>query len=75
MIESLVAAGVPRHYEEGMFTEGVGTSSAEDIVSYERGIRGGYFALKSDHVQQLLGRPPLRLRQVYEANAHLYKKS
>ena len=64
----LVAAGVPHHYEEGMYIDGVGTSSAEDIVSYERGIRGNYFALKSDHVQQLLGRPPLSLREVYEAN-------
>jgi NAD(P)H dehydrogenase (quinone) len=69
MTDMLVAAGVPRHYEEGMFTEGIGTSSAEDIVSYERGIRGNYFALKSDHVQKLLGRQPLSLRQVYEANA------
>ena len=74
MIEMLVAAGVPRHYEEGMFTEGVGTSSAEDIVSYERGVRGNYFALKSDHVQLLLGRPPLSLRQVYEANAQWLRK-
>ncbi len=74
MTEMLVAAGVPRHYEEGMFTEGIGTSSAEDIVSYERGIRGNYFALKSDHVQQLLGRPPLSLRQFYEANAEKLPK-
>ena len=68
MMEMLVAAGVPRHYEEGMYTDGIGTSSAEDIVSYERGIRGNYFAVKSDHVEQLLGRPPLSLRQVYLAN-------
>jgi NAD(P)H dehydrogenase (quinone) len=72
MLDALVAAGVPRHYQEGMETA-VGTSSAEDIVSYERGIRGGYFAVISDDVRQLLGRPPLPLRQVFEANAQLFR--
>ena len=67
MMAALLAAGVPRHYEEGMDTPGVGTSSAEDIVSYERGIRGNHFAVKSSDVQNLLGRPPLSLRQVFEA--------
>ena len=73
MIEMLVAAGVPREYREGLYTPGVGTSSAEDIVSYERGIRGGYFALKSDHVERLLGRPPRTLRQVYEDHRALFR--
>jgi NAD(P)H dehydrogenase (quinone) len=72
MLDALVASGVPRHYQEGMHSA-VGTSSAEDIVSYERGIRGGYFALISDHVGQLLGRPPLPLRRVFEANAQLFR--
>lgn len=70
MLAMLIASGVPRHYEEGMRTP-VGTSSAEDIVSYERGIRGNYFAVISDHVSQLLGRPPVSLRQLYEAHAPL----
>jgi len=73
MLESLIGAGVPRHYQEGMATPGVGTSSAEDIVSYERGIRGNYFAVKSDDVLRILGRPPLSLRQVFEANANLLR--
>jgi NAD(P)H dehydrogenase (quinone) len=66
MMASLIAAGVPRHYQEGMSTPGVGSSSAEDIVSYERGIRGNYFAVLSDHVEMLLGRRPRSLRQVFE---------
>jgi NAD(P)H dehydrogenase (quinone) len=74
MLEMLIAAGVPRHYREGMRTPGIGTSSAEDIVSYERGVRGDYFAVLSDHVKKLLGRPPLSLRQVYEANARLFSR-
>ena len=71
MLALLLDAGVPRHYQEGMTTPGIGTSSAEDIVSYERGIREGHFAVKSDDVLQLLGRAPLSLRQVFEANANL----
>lgn len=74
MLESLLQAGVPHHYEEGMATPGVGTSSAEDIVSYERGIRGGHFALKSNDVEALLGRHPTSLRQVFEANAQLLRQ-
>src|SRR5262245_10415391 len=58
MTALLAAAGVPQHYEEGMFTRGVGTSSIADIVSYEQGIRGGYFAVLSDDVRQILGRRP-----------------
>ena len=74
MLATLLDAGVPRHYQEGMITPGIGTSSAEDIVSYERGIREGHFAVKSDDVLQLLGRPPQSLRQVFEANATLLRQ-
>lgn len=74
MLDSLIEAGVPRHYREGMNTPGIGTSSAEDIVSYERGIREGYFAVKSNDVQILLNRHPTPLRQVFEANANLLQK-
>jgi NAD(P)H dehydrogenase (quinone) len=74
MLDSLLKAGVPRHYHEGLNTPGVGTSSAEDIVSYERGIRGGHFAVKSNDVETLLGRPPISLRQVFEAHTHLLRQ-
>jgi NAD(P)H dehydrogenase (quinone) len=74
MLAALLDAGVPRRYQEGMSTPGVGTSSAEDIVSYERGIREGHFAVRSDDVLQLLSRPPISLRQVFEANANLLRQ-
>lgn len=73
MLASLIAAGVPRHYHEGLNTPVIGTSSAEDIVSYERGIRGNHFAVISDHVHSILGRAPLSLRQVFEANRDLLR--
>ena len=74
MLDALLQAGVPHHYEEGLHTPGIGTSSAEDIVSYERGIRGGHFAVVSDDVKHLLGRPPQSLRQIFEANADLLRQ-
>ncbi len=67
----LAAIGVPRDYIEGMFTPGVGASSRHDIVSYEQGIRGGYFAVMSNDVEKILGRKPKSLRDVYLANAEL----
>lgn len=64
----LTAAGVPKEYVEGLNIAGIGTSSSEDIVSYERGIREGYFAVLSDHVRQILGRPPMTVRDVLLAH-------
>ena len=75
MAAMLASVGVPRHYEEGMFTEGVGTSSIADIVSYEQGIRGGYFAVLSDHVRQILGRAPVSLRQMFIANKDALRRA
>jgi NAD(P)H dehydrogenase (quinone) len=75
MSAMLASVGVPQHYEEGMFTAGVGTSSIDDIVSYEQGIRGGYFAVQSDHVRHILGRPPVSLREMFEANKEALRQA
>lgn len=64
----LAAAGVPSEYSEGMYTKGVGTSSIRDIVTYERGVREGYFAIESRDVEKILGRAPVSLRDVFTAN-------
>lgn len=65
MAAMLIAAGVPAEYEEGMYTKGVGTSSVRDIVTYERGIREGWFAIQSQDAQYILRRPPVSLRQIF----------
>ena len=52
----LAAAGIPAEYEEGMEHPVIGTSSRRDILSYEQGVRGGWFALLSDDVERLTGR-------------------
>ena len=61
----LAAVGVPDEYEEGMETS-VGTSSRRDILSYEQGVRGDWFALLSDDVERLTGRKPISLRTLFE---------
>jgi NAD(P)H dehydrogenase (quinone) len=61
------AAGVPRRHIEGTLHEQAGAWGSEEMMSYERAIREGYFAVASHHVQLLTGRPARSLRQVYEA--------
>jgi NAD(P)H dehydrogenase (quinone) len=68
MAAMLAAAGVPEDYTEGIYTKGVGTSSIKDIVTYERGVREGFFAIQSNDVQRVLGRAPVSLRDVFVAN-------
>jgi NAD(P)H dehydrogenase (quinone) len=61
------AAGVPRRHIEGTVHEAAGAWGSEEMMSYERGIREGYFAIASHHVKLLTGRPARSLREVYEA--------
>ena len=62
----LAAAGIPAEYEAGMEHPVIGTSSRKDILSYEQGVRGGWFALLSDDVERLTGRRPMSLRDNFE---------
>jgi NAD(P)H dehydrogenase (quinone) len=61
------AAGVPRRHVEGTVHQAAGAWGSEEMMSYERGIREGYFAIASHHVKLLTGRPARTLREVYEA--------
>jgi NAD(P)H dehydrogenase (quinone) len=62
------AAGIPRRFVEGMAPANSGPWGSEEMMSYERAIREGYFAVCSRHVQLLTGRPAASLREVYLAN-------
>jgi NAD(P)H dehydrogenase (quinone) len=73
MAAMLAGVGVPWDYTEGMYTKGVGTSSIRDIVSYERGVREGFFAIESQDVRRILGRAPLKLRDVFIAHREVLK--
>ena len=61
------AAGVPRRHVEGTVHAAAGAWGSEEMMSYERGIREGYFAVASHHVKLLTGRAARSLREVYEA--------
>lgn len=62
------AAGIPRRFVEGMAAVDSGPWGSEEMMSYERAIREGYFAVCSRHVQLITGRPAASLREVYLAN-------
>ncbi len=62
------AAGIPRRFVEGMAPANTGPWGSEEMMSYERAIREGYFAVCSRHVQLITGRPASSLREVYLAN-------
>ncbi len=63
------AAGIPREYVEGETnSDGTGIWGSEEMVSYERAIRQGYFSICSRHVEMLTGRPARSLREVFLAN-------
>jgi len=56
--------GVPRTID-GDFSKSPAPWPSEEMVSFERAIREGYFAVVSDAVRTLTGRPPKSLREVY----------
>ena len=58
----LAAAGLPAHFYAGLNTLAYGVSARDDIVTFEHGIREGFFATTSQDVRRLLGVPPTDLR-------------
>lgn len=68
MLARFDAAGIPRRFVEGMAPANTGPWGSEEMMSYERAIREGYFAVCSRHVQLITGRPATSLREVYMAN-------
>ncbi len=67
MMAMFDALGVPRKPVDDQVVADIPWCS-EDMVTYEQSIREGWFAVKTDDVERLTGRPPTPLRQVLEAN-------
>ena len=68
------AAGFPREYVDGMTNDdGTGVWGSDEMVSYERAVREGYFSVCSRHVQLLTGRPARSLREVFIENLEALK--
>ena len=66
------ALGVPRDASDDPTHEVPWCST--DMVSFEQAIRAGYFAVISDDVKRLTGRPPVSLREVYLAHKPSWPK-
>lgn len=64
--------GIPRDYIEGMYFEKSGKSPSKDIVSLERALREGYFAVIYDDVKRLLGREPRSVWDIFLEHKALY---
>jgi NAD(P)H dehydrogenase (quinone) len=52
---------------QGLSASGIPEPAAREIASYGRAIRDGYLREASDAVENLTGRPPRSLREVFEA--------
>jgi NAD(P)H dehydrogenase (quinone) len=61
--------GVPRVLVEGEPFNSPIPWPSEEMVSFERGIREGWFDLVTDDFEHITGRKPRSLREVYEAHA------
>ena len=55
--------GVPRHASD-IVPQGPIPWSSDDMVTFGRSIREGFFAIQSDHVERITGRKPLALREI-----------
>jgi len=64
--------GIPRDYIEGMYFEKSGKSPSSDMVSFEKALRGGYFAVISNDVKRLLGREPRPVWDIFLEHKALY---
>jgi NAD(P)H dehydrogenase (quinone) len=64
--------GVPRRIEDGMENSPI-PWPGEEMVSFERAIREGHFAIVSDHVERLTGRRPKSLREVCLKNIDMLR--
>lgn len=68
------AMGVPRHVGDDMSKSPIPWPS-EEMVSFERAIREGHFAVLSDDVKNLTGRPPISLREMYLRHIDLLRQT
>jgi NAD(P)H dehydrogenase (quinone) len=57
-------------FVQGLSASGMPEPAAREIASYGRAIREGYLREASDAVENLTGRPPRSLREVFEAYRH-----
>jgi len=74
MYAHLDAAGIPRNALQE-FNVGGFEWCSDDMISYERETRNGRFALLSDDVMQLTGRPPKSFRALVAENIETLRRA
>lgn len=68
------AMGIPREPVDDQSVAGISWNS-DDMVTFERAIREGYFAVISDDVERLTGRKPRSVRQMIIDNLESLKNA
>lgn len=68
------AMGVPREPVDDQSVKGI-TWNSDDMVTFERAIREGYFEVISDDVEMLTGRKPRSVRQMITDNLDLLRNA
>jgi NAD(P)H dehydrogenase (quinone) len=71
MLAHFDSLGIPRHASDVVPTGPIPWSS-DDMVTFGRSIREGYFEKCTPHVKQITGRDPRPLREVLLAHQHLW---
>lgn len=66
--------GIPREPVDDQSVKGI-TWNSDDMVTFERSIREGYFQVISDDVELLTGSKPRSVRQMVEENLNLLRNA
>lgn len=66
--------GVPRQPVDDLTVAGLAWNS-DDMVSFGRAVREGYFAVISDDVEKLTGRRPRSVKQMIDAHAEVLREA
>jgi NAD(P)H dehydrogenase (quinone) len=71
MLAYFDSLGIPRHASD-IVPQGPIPWSSDDMVSFGRSIREGFFSALTDHVERITGRKPRPLREILLAHRHLW---
>jgi len=66
------AMGIPRRPVDDLYVGAIPWNS-DDMVTFGQAIREGFLAIRSDHVEHLLGRPARSVRQLIEDHATMLR--
>jgi NAD(P)H dehydrogenase (quinone) len=73
MFEYFDSLGIPRHASD-IVPQGPIPWCSEDMVSFGRSIREGFFDVLTDHVEHITGRKPRPLREILLSHRHLWPR-